>query len=434
MSRTFASFTHRNYRWFISGQAVTNVGTWMQRVAQDWLVLEVTHGDAVALGLVTALQFLPFLLLTPLAGVVADRFSRRAVLVFTGTLGAVSAAALAVTTLMGATTLGLIFVAGAILGVGSAFDHPARQALLGELVGPRELRNAVALNSATFNLARIVGPALAGIAIAAMGSGPVFALNAASFAIAVATLAMLRPAEFHPVQRSTERVTFVAGIGYLRSRPDLVFVLVVVGLAAVFAFNFALTTALMATAEFGRGAAAYGLLGTSLAVGSITGSLLAARRRSVIDLRFVLAAGTVFGLVTAASGLMPNYVAFVLFLPLAGLTALTFSIGAQSYLQLRTDPAMRGRVMGFYALVFFGSNPVGAPLLGWISDEFGPRWALLGGGVLAALSLALLTLWAVRRGLVSLRGEGAPAGAGEPAAGALAPAPPGDKREGVRVG
>ncbi|MCB0916321.1 MAG: MFS transporter [Actinobacteria bacterium] len=399
MSRTFASFSHRNYRWFISGQAVTNIGTWMQRIAQDWLVLEVTHGNAVALGLVTALQFLPFLLLTPFTGVVADRFSRRAVLMVTGAAGGTAAAALAVTTMAGATTLGVILAAGAVLGVASAFDHPARQALLGELVGPDELRNAVALNGATFNMARIVGPALAGLGIAALGTGPVFAVNAASFAVAVWTLTRLRSADFHLVARSAERVTFTAGLRYLRSRSDLVFVILAVALAAVFAFNFALTTALMATAEFDRGAAEYGLLGTSLALGSITGSLLAARRRAPIDLRYVFAAGVAFGLVTATAGLMPNYLTFVLFLPLAGLTALTFSIGAQSYLQLHTDPGMRGRVMGFYALVFFGSNPVGAPLLGWISMQFGPRWALIGGGLLAAAALTLLSLWAAHRGI-----------------------------------
>lgn len=419
MSRTFESLANRNYRWFISGQAVTNIGTWMQRVAQDWLVLEVTHGNAVALGLVTALQFLPFLILAPVAGVVADRFSRRVVLVVTGTLGAVSAGSLALATIVGAASLPLIVVAGAVLGLASAFDHPARQALLGELVGTDGLRNAVALNAATFNMARIVGPALAGIAIAAWGSGPVFALNAVSFLAAVATLGMLRTADFHRMKPSGERVTFTAGIRYLRTRPDLVLVLVMVGLAAVFAFNFALTTVLMATAEFSRGAAAYGLLGTSLAVGSIAGSLLAARRRKSIELRIVFAAGVLFGLVTAVAGLMPSYLAFVLFLPLAGMTAMTFSIGAQSYLQINTAADMRGRVMGLYALVFFGSNPLGAPFLGWVSMQFGPRWALIGGGLAAAASLAALALWARRRRLIGPRGQH---GAGAPTV-ARAPAP-----------
>lgn len=403
MSRTFESLTNRNYRWFIGGQAVTNIGTWMQRVAQDWLVLEVTHGDAVALGLVTALQFLPFLLLAPIAGVVADRFSRRAVLIITGTLGALAAGSLAVAVLAGAAGLPLIFVAGAALGVASAFDHPARQALLGDLVGGGGLRNAVALNAATFNMARIVGPALAGIAIAMLGSGPVFALNAVSFMVALATLGMLRPAEFHPVARTGERVTFGAGMGYLRTRPDLILVLATVGLAAVFAFNFALTTVLMATAEFSRGAAAYGLLGTSIAVGSIIGSLRAARRQKLIELRFVFAAGVIFGLVTAASGVMPNYLTFMVFLPLAGLTAMTFSIAAQSYLQINTAAEMRGRVMGLYALVFFGSNPLGAPLLGWVSMQFGPRWALIGGGLAAAVVLTGLALLAWRSGIITPR-------------------------------
>ncbi|MDQ1246180.1 MAG: hypothetical protein QG597_547 [Actinomycetota bacterium] len=400
MSRTFAALAHPNYRWFISGQAVTNIGTWMQRVAQDWLVLEVTHGDAVALGLVTALQFLPFIVLAPVAGVVADRVSPRKVLAVTGSLGAVAAGSLAAATIAGAAGIGLIFVAGAVLGVAAAFDQPARQALVGRLVPRSSLANAVALNSATFNLARIIGPALAGLAIAAVGSGPVFAVNSASFLVAVGTLAFVRPAAVeHGPGDAADRVTLRAGIAYLRSRPDLLVVLAAVGLAAIFAFNYSITIALMATAEFHRGAAEFGLLGAALSLGSITGSLLSARRQGPVGLRFVLVAGVAFGAVTAVSGLMPNYVWFALALPFCGLAALTFSVAAQSYLQLHTAPELRGRVMGVYVLVFFGSNPVGAPLLGWISMQFGPRWGLIGGGVLAAVGLLVLAWFVARRGI-----------------------------------
>lgn len=401
MSRTFAALAQPNYRWFLSGQAVTNIGTWMQRVAQDWLVLEVTHGDAVALGLVTALQFLPFIVLAPFAGVVADRVSPRTVLAGTGMLGAVAAGALAAATIAGAADLGLIFIAGAVLGLAAAFDQPARQVLVGLLVPRESLANAVALNSATFNLARIIGPALAGLAIAAVGSGPVFAVNAASFLVAVLTLGMLRPARFERLPEATdtaERVTFTAGVAYLRSRPDLMIVLAAAGLAALFAFNYSITIALMATAEFGRGAAEFGLLGAALSVGSITGSLLSARRRVPVNLPFVLISGVGFGVVTAVAGLMPSYLWFAVALPICGLAALTFSVAAQSYLQLHTAPHVRGRVMGFYTLVFFGSNPVGAPLLGWVSMEFGPRWGLIGGGVLAVVALLALSWLAARRG------------------------------------
>lgn len=415
MSRTFAALAHRNYRWFLSGQAVTNIGTWMQRIAQDWLVLEITGGDAVALGLVTALQFLPFVVLAPVVGVVADRYPRRWVLTATGTLGAVAAGALAVATLAGVVNLPIIFVAGAALGVAAAFDHPARQALVGQVVPRESLANAVALNSATFNLARIIGPSLAGIVIAVSTTGVVFGVNAVSFLAAVGTLWRLRLTSNEPVSADRSPVTFGAGLRYLRARPDLVVVIAMVGVAAVFAFNFGMTTALMATEEFGRGAAQFGMLSTTLALGSITGSLLSARRRRPINVTFVAVAGVLFGLATALGGLMPTFGLFALSLPLCGFTALTFSVGAQSYLQLHTAPEMRGRVMGIYALVFFGSNPVGAPVLGLLSAEFGPRAGLIGGGMMAAVGLSAIALWALRRGVFQRSGALTPA---DPGAGA----------------
>lgn len=424
MSRTFAALAQRNYRWFLSGQAVTNIGTWMQRIAQDWLVLQITGGDAVALGLVTALQFLPFLLLAPVVGVVADRFNRRWVLTATGSLGALAAGGLAAATIAGAVNLPIIFVCGAALGVAAAFDQPARQALVGQVVPRESLANAVALNSATFNLARIIGPALAGFIIAVSSAGVVFGLNAVSFLAAVGSLWRLRLVRPNDVSAGQpgHRVTFRAGLAYLRARPDLIVVIAMVAVTAVFAFNFAMTTALMATQEFGRGAAQFGMLSTTLAVGSIAGSLLSARRRRPISLGFVAVAGVAFGLATALSGLMPTFWLFALSLPVCGFAALTFSVGAQSYLQLHTEPTMRGRVMGIYALVFFGSNPVGAPVLGLLSAAFGPRAGLIGGGLIAALGLAAIAVWAKRRGVfqrslaiaAAVPDAAAPVPAGEP--------------------
>lgn len=400
MSRTFAALAHRNYRWFIAGQSVTNIGTWMQRIAQDWLVLQVTHGDAVTLGVVTAFQFLPFLVLAPVVGVVADRFDRRVVLAITGTVGALAAAGLAAAAMDGSVSTVGIYAAAAALGVAAAFDQPARQALLGQLVPRDALGNAVALNSATFNLARIIGPALAGVLIAWIGVGPVFAANAVSFLWAVGSLAFMRPREFVEGHRSAagDAVTFRAGLRYLRQQPDLLLVLSMVGIAAIFAFNFSLTTALMSTQVFGVGAGAFGMLGATLAIGSISGSLLAARRQVRPSLRHVVAAGVGFGIATAISGLMPTYAWFAAFLPVCGFSALTFSVAAQSYLQLRASADQRGRVMGIYALVFFGSNPVGAPLLGLVAAHFGPRWCLVGGGLLAAGLLLIVTAVAARLG------------------------------------
>ncbi|MFI0434044.1 MAG: MFS transporter, partial [Candidatus Nanopelagicales bacterium] len=377
----FAALQSVRYRWYLGGQAITSVGAWMQRIAQDWLVLQVTGGDAVALGITTACQFLPFLLLAPVSGVIADRYPRRRVLMITSTVGAVTAGVLTVLALAGAASVAAIYLTAFLLGSAAAIDHPTRQAFLGDIVEPTSLANAVALNSAAFNLSRIVGPALAGVMIAALGGvAGVFAVNALSFVVAVATLQRIRIRGAGGVD-ARERVTFRAGLSYLADRRDLLLVLLAVAIAATFAFNFATTTALMAAGEFEVGAAAFGVMGTALSCGSIVGSLLAARRRSAPSLRLVLASGIAFGLLTMMAGLMPSYAMFLVVLPLCGLGALTFSVAAQSYLQTGSAGRMRGRVMGIYALVFFGGNPVGGPLLGWVSNSWGPRWGLVGGGL-----------------------------------------------------
>ena len=397
MSRTFAALAERNYRWFLTGQIVTNVGTWMQRVAQDWLVLDLSGGNAVTLGIVTALQFLPFLVVAPFAGVLADRVPRRVVMLIAGIMATLAAGSLGLAVMTGSASVGLVYILAFVLGVSAALDNPARQALLGQLVGRELLSNAVGLNSATFNLSRIIGPALAGLTIAAVGVGPVFVINALSYVFALGTLVMLRP-------RTAEgrsgplagRATMRQGLGYLRTRRDLVIVLVLVFFAGTFVFNYQITTVMMARLEFGVGAAAYGVLGSVLSIGSILGSLLAARRTTP-RLRFVLGAGLAAALVTATAGLMPTYLSFLFFLPLCGLTLLTFSVSAQSYLQMGSDGRFRGRVMGFYTLAFFGGTPVGAPILGWVASTFGPRWGLIGGGLLAGVFLVGVAVIAQRR-------------------------------------
>ena len=404
----FAALRSVNYRWYLGGQGITSVGSWMQRLAQDWLVLQFSHGDAVALGITTACQFLPFLLLAPVAGVIADRYPRRRVLMVTSAVGALAAAALALLTLAGTASVAAVYLVAFLLGSAAAVDHPTRQAFLSDVVDRPRLANAVALNSAVFNLSRIVGPALAGLMIAAMsGVGGVFAVNALSYVIAIAALGRIQVGTRGPVDLR-ESVTFRAGLRYVADRRDLLLVLLAVAIAATFAFNFATTTALMATGEFAVGAAAFGFMGTALSCGSIVGSLLAARRRSTPGLGLVLGSGVAFGALTMIAGLMPTYTAFLLVLPLCGVGALTFSVAAQSYLQTGTAERMRGRVMGIYALVFFGGNPVGGPLLGWVSNHWGPRWGLIGGGAAALLGLAALAL--VWRRSRDQRACGAPRG------------------------
>lgn len=396
MSTTFAALRERNYRWFLGGQAVTNIGTWMQRIAQDWLVLEISGGNAIALGITTSLQFLPFVLFAPYAGVLADRYSKRLLLAITGVVGAAAAGCLGLLVVAGQADLGAIYVLAFVLGAAAAMDNPTRQALLGQIVPRTTLPNAVALNSTIFNVSRLVGPALAGLLIAWVGTAVVFGVNALSFLVAVATLLMLRPnSESRP---SGVAVTMRAGAAYVRSRTDLIFVLIAVGIMATFAFNFAITTALMATAEFKVGAAAYGLMNTALAIGSVTGALLATRRTSP-NLVVVFGAGVAMGIAEVIAGLMPSYGWFLAMLPVCGVLAMTFSVTAMSYLQTMSAPEQRGRVMGWYALVFFGGNPIGAPVLGVLATTFGPRWCLLGGGLAAAISLSAVAFVACRRGV-----------------------------------
>ena len=393
MSAAFQALSSRNYRWYLTGQLVTASGTWMQRIAQDWLVLDITGGNATALGLATALQFIPFILITPFAGVLADRFSRRRIMQVTASVGAVTATLLAAIVISGNATVGWVYALAFVLGTAAAVDNPARQAMVARTVPPEHLANAIALNSATFNLSRILGPSLGGVIIAVWGVGQAFAVNAASFILAIVAVSMIRAATTST--EATKKATFRDGLAYVRARPDLIVVLAAVAVAATFAFNYAMFTALMAREQFNVSAAQFGIASSVLAVGSIVGSLVAARRRQP-GLRRVLISGVAFGLATVAAGLQPNYTAFVAILPVAGFAALTFSVAAQSYLQLHAGDAFRGRVMGLYALVFFGGNPIGAPALGWVADTFGPRWTLIGGGLAAALGLAVVA-WFARR-------------------------------------
>ena len=404
MSTMFGSLAVRNYRLWFGGALVSNTGLWMQRVAQDWLVLtQLTDDDATALGVTMALNFGPQLLLLPITGMVADRFNRRIVLAITQTVMALLGLGLGLLTVTGVVELWMVFCFAGGLGLTSAFDAPVRQAFVGDLVPADKLSNAVSLNSATLNVARLIGPAVAGLLVAAVGSGWVFLINAASFIAVLIALALLRSSELIGMGKSKRgRGSLVEGIRYVRTRPDIVLILVIVFLLGTFGFNFSVFVATMARVEFDVGASQFGLLSSVLAVGSLTGALLSARRERP-RLRTIAISALGFGLGLGASAIAPNIWIFGVTLVFVGFAALTTMTTANSYLQVTTRPTMRGRVMALYLAVFLGGTPLGAPIVGWVANTFGPRWAM-GVGMLAALiASGIAVLFYVRTREVSIR-------------------------------
>jgi len=397
MSPTWASLYVRNYRIYATGSVVSNVGTWMGRVGQDWLVLtQLTNHSASALGLVTGLQFLPFILLAPFTGMVADRFSKRHVLLATQSFLGVSALVLAALTLTGHVQLWHVYLIAFLQGVATALDNPARQSFVSEMVPKDRLSNAVALNSASFNLGRLVGPGVAGLVIAAFGTGWALAVNGFSFAFVLASLVAMRGGDLTPAPRAEGKGQIRQGIAYVRSRPDIMLVMGLVFVLGTFGMNFQITTALMATTEFHRGPTEYGLLGSIMAVGSLGGALLAARRKAP-RLRVLLVALTGFTVTAGLGALAPTYDLFALTLVPMGLFALTAMTTANAMVQLSVDPQMRGRVMALYMAVFMGGTPVGAPIVGWVGEAFGARWTIGLGAVAVGLSVVAVALLLVRR-------------------------------------
>lgn len=394
---TFSSLRIPNYRRYAAGQVVSLVGTWMQRVAQDWLVLELSGGSPVALGVAAALQFGPTLLLSLWAGVLADRLDKIKLMVATQiTLGGL-ALVLGLLDVTGLVTLWQVYVLCFLLGCASAVDTPVRQSFVVELVGREQLPNAVALNATTFNTARIVGPALAGVAITAIGTGWLFLINAASF---LATITALTGLDKSAVRRSEAipraKGQLREGLRYVRGRPDVVLVLALVFCVGTFGLNFYATLAVMARNVFHGDAAAYGLLSTLLAVGTLSGAVLAARRSGAGGMtprvRLVIVAALAFGLLETVTGLMPNYLLFGLMLIPTGAAVLTFTTAANSAVQLSVAPTMRGRVMALYMLLFLGGTPVGGPLVGWLAEEYGGRAPIVLGGLASALAAVVFGL------------------------------------------
>ena len=394
--QTFRALAVRNYRLYAAGALVSNVGTWMQRVGQDWLVLQLSGGSGAALGITTGLQFLPMLVLSPVAGLLADRFPKQRVLIGTQIAMAVPAGVLGVLAISGLAQTWHVYVLALLFGIGTAFDAPARQSFVVEMVGREDLTNAVGLNSASFNLARIVGPAVAGGLIALLGSGPeatgwVIVANGVSYLGVVGSMLLMRTDELTPAAVvSNGKGGIREGWRYVRGRPDLVLVLTVVFFVGTFGLNFQLTSALMATTVFHKGAGAYGLLSSVMAIGSLAGALLAASRGRP-TLRLVVGAAVAFCLVEIVAGMLPSYLVFTIWLPLLGLTALTVITAANATMQLAVVPEMRGRVAALYMMIFMGGTPVGAPIIGWVGEVFGARWTLIGGGAVALLGTLVAT-------------------------------------------
>lgn len=407
MSPTFRSLRNHNYRLYVAGTLVSNTGTWMQRVAQDWLVLTL-GGGGTALGITTGLQFLPVLLLSPYAGVIADRFPKRRLLQLTQASMGVMSLLLGVLAVTEAAETWMVYVIAFLFGIGSAFDAPARQSFVSEMVGPDDLTNAVGLNSASFNLARILGPALAGLLIHAFGDGTaatgwVILFNAVSYIAVIAQLERMDLAQLHS-PKPTGRVpgALREGVRYVRSQPRMVMILILVFFAGTFGMNFQVTSALMATEEFGKGAGEFGVLGSALAVGSLTGAVMAARRVKIRIRLLVLSAAGFGGALLIASSL-PTYAAFAFFSPVIGFCTLTMLNSSNATMQLSAAPEMRGRVMALYMTIVMGGTPIGSPLIGWVGEEFGARWTLVAGGVLTLLGVVTaVAVYARSRG--GLRG------------------------------
>lgn len=386
---TFRSLRSFNFRVWAAGTFISNVGTWMQRIAQDWLVLtHLTDRSATAVGLVMALQFGPTALLLPLTGWAADRLDRRKLLFATQAGMGGLALGLGVLTLGGWVQLWHVYGFALLLGCVAAFDAPARQTFVSELVDDRQLSNAVALNSTSFNAARLIGPAVAGVLIAGVGTGWVFVLNALSFAATLSSLSLMRKAELQVRERAAARSGLLEGFRYVLRRPDLCACLTMLFLICTFGLNFPIFISTMAVRVFHAGAGTFGVLTSTMAIGSVAGALLSARRPEP-RASLLVAGAFAFGVGCSLAALAPSYGWFGVSLVLIGVSAQTFSTTANGTLQLGTEPAMRGRVMAIFLAVAIGSTPLGAPMVGFVADRFGPRWAL-GVGALAAFAAALV--------------------------------------------
>ncbi|MGN6446463.1 MFS transporter [Amnibacterium sp.] len=392
----FRSLRVHDYRLWASGAIVSNVGTWMQRTTQDWIVLtRLTHHDAFAVGVTTALQFGPQLFLSPVTGYVADRVPKRTLLTITQATMGILGLGLGVLVLTGAGTLLEVYGFALLLGITASFDAPARQSFVSDLVGPEDVSNAVALNSASFNLARLLGPAVAGLLTEAVGPGWVFVINAASFAAVLTSLRFIHAPAFDAAGRPHRSFSDIGeGFTTVVRRRDLAIVFVMVAVLGTFGLNFAIYASTMAVL-FGQGATGYGLLSSALAIGAVTGALLSARRPAPRFPLLVLA-GVLFGVGLLLGSVAPSYLWLAIVLPLVGVAAQTFMTTANGLVQMGVDRVVRGRVMALYMATVMGGTVLGGPLIGWIANVLGPRDGLIAGG-LAGLATAAIGAVYLRR-------------------------------------
>lgn len=403
MSSAFRSLSFYNYRVWFAGSTVSSIGTWMQRTAQDWVVLtELTHNDAGAVGVTMALQFGPQLVLVPITGLIADRMDPRRLLMITQGAMGLMGLGLGILTLTGVLQLWMMFLFALGIGIAAAFDAPVRQTFVGSLVPQNFLSNAVGLNATSFNTARLIGPAIAGLLIAGVGSGWVFLINALTFGGTMVALAGLRAAELAPRTSLKGRTGQIrAGFSYVRGRADLRVLFLMVFLMGTLGLNFPIFASTMASTTFHQGAGEFGILSSAFAVGSVIGALLSARRERP-RFRTVALSGAGFGFSLIAAALMPNYLAFGLVLPLVGITAITMLNSANAYVQTTTPPELRGRVMALYMAIFMGGTPIGAPLVGWVANVYGPRWSLIVGAIGGLLAAAIAAIWWLSMNSVSV--------------------------------
>jgi MFS family permease len=388
---SWRSFRHRNFRILFPANTLSNVGSWAQRVAQDWLVLELTDNSGTALGLVTAVQFAPVLFFSLHGGALADRVNKRKLLIGTNIVSGLTSLILGLLVVNELVELWHVFACAAVLGIAGAIDAPIRQAFTSELVGHSDVGNAVSLNSANFNAGRLVGPAMSGFLIARFNTGPSFIINSFTYVFVIAALLSMREKDFFIHKMEQTLGTVREGIRYTLARPDLYVVMLLVFFAATFGLNFQIFNALMATEVFNKGAASFGLLGTFIAVGSLSGALISARLNKKRSARFIIKLGVIFSLVVIVLSIAPNYFWYSLWLPICGLAALTMLVSANSYVQTHSDPAVRGRVMGIYLLIFMGGSPFGSLLIGYSAENFGVRQTVAGCGAISLI--AAVTIW-----------------------------------------
>ena len=388
------AFQHRNYRILFPASVLSNIGTWAQRIAQDWLVLELTN-SAQLLGIITALQFLPSLLLSLYGGVLADRFDKRTLLIITNIGAGLGSLTLGLLVVTGVVEVWHVAVLAFVVGVFGALDAPVRTSFNSELVGQKDIPSAISLNSANFNAGRLIGPAASGFLIVLFGTGLSFIINSFTYVVVVIALALMRKEDLFISVKPDSGAKLKQAIQYVLGQREILLVMIAVFFATTFGLNFQIFMAVMATQEFGKGPAEFGLLGSILAVGSFIGVLISARLEHLRVPKFVMLGGVLFGSLLMVTAWMPTYATFAAILPLVGGVALMTLISANSFVQTNCEPKLRGRVMGIYLLIFMGGTPIGSPIIGWAAENIGIRETVFACGLIVLVAAAVI--WSVLR-------------------------------------